>query len=95
MPSETSRLRSMRFAMSMLISISITRGMNTMLSVIRLGSGSMIAIMIISPPYKYFRFFVTDEVFKIPAFTSNTMYMGKVNINPNNKRLKPTVEKKT
>lgn len=66
-----------------------------MLSVIRLGSGSMIAIMIISPPYKYFRFFVTDEVFKIPAFTSNTMYMGKVNINPNNKRLKPTVEKKT
>ena len=64
-------------------------------SVMRPGSGSRIAMMIMSPPYKYFRFFVTVVIFRIPAFTSSITYIGNVNINPHNKRLNPTVEKKT
>src|SRR4030043_99871 len=90
---KASRFFSIRLAMSMLISVSTRRDKKTSDSVIKPGSGSTMANTKISPPYRYFRFFVMYWVFRMPTLTSRTMYIGKVKIRPHRRRLSPIVEK--
>ena len=71
----------------------MTRGRNTIASVTRLGSGSKIAIIMMRKPYRYFRFPVKDLVFRMPALTSKTTNVERVNIKPLARRANPTNEK--
>ena len=77
----------------MLISVIITRGRNTRASVTRVGSGSITAITMMSPPYRYFRFPVKDLVFRIPALTSRIRNVGRVNSKPHTRRANQNNEK--
>lgn len=79
----------------MLASIKTIRGIIHVISVTRPGSGSIKAIKTTAPRYMYFLFFLICSVVMIPALTSRTTYVGKVNMKPHNNRVSMTSEKKS